>query len=57
MLIAMSYNGYVIFMIILGAGFGKFVSDWMSHKVAVRGNMTASEDDVKSSEEPTMCCG
>lgn len=33
MLLAMYYNGYVILSIILGAGIGKFLCDWMVVKI------------------------
>lgn len=54
MLIAMAFNGYVIIVIIIGAGFGKFLCDWMTQKVVVGGTSARSTDD---SEEATMCCG
>lgn len=54
MLIAMAFNGYVIIVIIIGAGFGKFVCDWMTQKVVVGGTATKS---LENSEEATMCCG
>jgi solute carrier family 31 (copper transporter), member 1 len=58
MLIAMSYNGYVIIMIILGAGFGKFLADWAPKKVLVGDNtVTQAKDLNKCDEDATMCCG
>ncbi|KAI1114299.1 ctr copper transporter [Nemania sp. NC0429] len=60
MLIAMAFNGYVIIVIIIGAGFGKFVCDWMTQKMVVGGAANASRpltERLESSEEPTMCCG
>ncbi|KAI3325193.1 ctr copper transporter [Xylariaceae sp. AK1471] len=57
MLIAMAYNGYVIIMIIIGAGFGKFVCDWTSQKVVVGANTALLAKGVESNEEATVCCG
>lgn len=54
MLIAMAFNGYVIIVIIIGAGFGKFLCDWMTQKVVIGGTSAQSTDD---NEEATMCCG
>ncbi|RWA14897.1 hypothetical protein EKO27_g147 [Xylaria grammica] len=56
MLIAMAFNGYVIIVIIIGAGFGKFVCDWMTQKVVV-GATTAPLAKSPENEEATMCCG
>lgn len=54
MLLAMYFNGYIIISIILGAGIGKFLCDWMVHRVVLGG-----EDDAKAQgiDEPTVCCG
>lgn len=41
MLLAMYYNGFVIFSIIIGAGIGKFLCDWM----VVRIPITATHGD------------
>ncbi|KAI1814528.1 ctr copper transporter [Poronia punctata] len=57
MLIAMSYNGYVIIMIIIGAGFGKFVADWAPKKVVGRDTSVIQAKNLDCTEEPTMCCG
>ncbi|KAI0205319.1 ctr copper transporter [Astrocystis sublimbata] len=57
MLIAMAFNGYVIIVIIIGAGFGKFVCDWMTQKIAVGGATSSATKSLESSEEATMCCG
>ncbi|KAL2257091.1 hypothetical protein VTK26DRAFT_677 [Humicola hyalothermophila] len=37
MLLAMSYNGYIIFCILIGALLGKFLCDWMTKTVVVGG--------------------
>ncbi|KAI1495469.1 copper transport protein ctr4 [Biscogniauxia marginata] len=55
MLIAMGFNGYIIISIIIGAGIGKFVCDWMIQKIVV-----GAEEQAKGvivTEETTMCCG
>ncbi|KAI1299456.1 ctr copper transporter [Xylaria venustula] len=57
MLIAMAFNGYVIIVIIIGAGFGKFLCDWMTVKVVVGATTTLLANDTARSEEATMCCG
>lgn len=36
MLCAMYFNGYIIISIVIGAGLGKFLCDWMVVKVVVR---------------------
>ncbi|ORY70971.1 Ctr copper transporter family-domain-containing protein [Pseudomassariella vexata] len=55
MLLAMYFNGYIIISIIIGAGIGKFLCDWMVHKVVVG---TASESEEPTGiEEPSVCCG
>ncbi|KAI0015110.1 putative high affinity copper protein [Xylariomycetidae sp. FL0641] len=58
MLTAMSFNGYIIISIILGAGVGKFACDWMvlHATIADSSNETPppKDDDVI---ETTMCCG
>ncbi|GAP90522.2 putative ctr copper transporter [Rosellinia necatrix] len=56
MLIAMAFNGYVIIVIIIGAGVGKFVCDWMTQAVATGATSPLSKQ-LESSEEATMCCG
>jgi solute carrier family 31 (copper transporter), member 1 len=54
MLLAMYYNGYIIICIILGTGIGKFICDWMVHKVVVGGTETGIV--ATGIEEPTVCC-
>lgn len=58
MLLAMYYNGYIIFSIILGAGIGKFLCDWMIVKIP----LSAESDDVGKNighqiDEASVCCG
>ncbi|KAI5919072.1 high affinity copper transporter [Camillea tinctor] len=55
MLIAMGFNGYIIISIIIGAGIGKFVCDWMIQKVVV--GTDEREKGASDTEETTMCCG
>ncbi|KAK8054472.1 hypothetical protein PG994_009539 [Apiospora phragmitis] len=55
MLLAMYFNGYIIISIIIGAGIGKFLCDWMVHKVLIDGEDGAAK--VVGIEEPTVCCG
>ncbi|KAI1371388.1 copper transport protein ctr4 [Hypoxylon crocopeplum] len=56
MLIAMAFNGYIIISIIIGAGVGKFLTDWMIAKVVVGGENQSSKG-ATSLEEPSVCCG
>ncbi|KAI1474060.1 hypothetical protein K445DRAFT_19279 [Daldinia sp. EC12] len=57
MLIAMSFNGYIIISIIIGAGVGKFLCDWMIAKVVI-GNESQPDKGASSSlDEPSVCCG
>ena len=53
MLLAMSYNGYIIICIIIGGGLGKFLCDWMTRKV-VLGKSFGS--DSLGITEATVCC-
>ncbi|KAH9901766.1 copper transport protein ctr4 [Xylariomycetidae sp. FL2044] len=58
MLIVMSFNGYIIISIIIGAGLGKFLCDWMIQKVVINFpvNAVANAGPV-GIEEPSVCCG
>lgn len=59
MLLAMYYNGFVLISIIIGAGVGKFLCDWMVVKIP----FAAQHDDMRGKnishqiEEPSVCCG
>ncbi|KAI1080786.1 Ctr-domain-containing protein [Whalleya microplaca] len=55
MLIAMSFNGYIIISIIIGAGIGKFLCDWMIQKVSIGGSQQAKGSSEL--DEPSVCCG
>ncbi|KAI0378550.1 copper transport protein ctr4 [Hypomontagnella monticulosa] len=58
MLIAMAFNGYIIISIIVGAGVGKFLCDWMIAKVVVVGDSNQPNKGAAASlEEPSVCCG
>jgi copper transporter 1 len=54
MLLVMYYNGYIIISIIIGAGIGKFVCDWMVFKVIVGLDEKGGAGGI---DEPTVCCG
>lgn len=58
MLIAMAFNGYIIISIIIGAGVGKFLCDWMIAKVVIGGENDGQSTKVAGDlEEPSVCCG
>lgn len=50
MLLAMSFNGYIIFSIIIGTGIGKFFCDWLEFG-------TTAATAVPPSYCVTSCCG
>ncbi|KAI1774344.1 copper transport protein ctr4 [Hypoxylon cercidicola] len=56
MLIAMAFNGYIIISIIIGAGVGKFLTDWMTAKIVVGGGEQPA-NIAKDLDEPSLCCG
>lgn len=58
MLLVMSYNGYVIFCVLIGGGLGKFFCDWMTRRIVVSvGGVAGSEEGASGLEEPSVCCG
>lgn len=57
MLIAMAFNGYIIISIIVGAGVGKFLSDWMTAKIVVGGEEQQPAKAATDLEEASVCCG
>ncbi|KAI1402475.1 copper transport protein ctr4 [Hypoxylon fuscum] len=57
MLIAMAFNGYIIISIIVGAGVGKFLTDWMTAKVVVGGEDQPRSKVASDLEEASVCCG
>lgn len=60
MLLAMYFNGFIIFSIFVGAGIGKFLCDWLVIKVTVGSPCTAQNGQNTNEheiEEPTVCCG
>lgn len=58
MLLAMYYNGYIIISIILGAGIGKFLCDWMVVQIPLfaRGDDSGKNIDHQV-DEASVCCG
>ena len=56
MLLAMYFNGFIIISIIIGSFIGKFLCDWMIHKVPI-GRMAGAGEGSSAVEEPTVCCG
>ncbi len=56
MLIVMSFNGYVIICVIVGAGLGRFLCDWTSRTILV-GGVDEPEGSAALLEEPGVCCG
>lgn len=64
MLLAMYFNGFIIISIIIGAGLGKFVCDWMVATLPLGGSNFTSSDNAQADaqrqgnlDEPTVCCG
>ncbi|KAK1971668.1 ctr copper transporter [Colletotrichum sublineola] len=56
MLLAMYYNGYIIISIIIGAGLGKFLCDWLVVRVVLEAATTPGTN-AAGIEEPSVCCG
>ena len=57
MLIAMSFNGYVLICIFIGAGLGKFLCDWMVVEVSLDGTSGPSvKAHLKEESIPAVCC-
>ncbi|KAK0389860.1 hypothetical protein NLU13_3433 [Sarocladium strictum] len=54
MLLAMSYNGAVLISIVVGAGLGKFLTDWLS--LTIESNGEDDENKAEGIEELTVCC-
>ncbi|KAI8220960.1 hypothetical protein K4K54_008190 [Colletotrichum sp. SAR 10_86] len=52
MLLAMYFNGYIIISIIVGAGLGKYLTDWLSCTVGEQ----EFQSKVKGIDETTVCC-
>ena len=59
MLLAMYYNGYIIISIILGAGLGKFLCDWLVVKLpSYPGQIDEKANRiVHGIDEASVCCG
>ncbi|KAF2740583.1 Ctr copper transporter [Polyplosphaeria fusca] len=54
MLLAMYFNAYIFFSIVIGAGLGKYLCDWM---VVVVENGSEEAPKPAGIEESTVCCG
>jgi solute carrier family 31 (copper transporter), member 1 len=54
MLLAMYFNAYIFISIVIGAGLGKYLCDWMV--VSVEAGFEEEENST-GIEEPTVCCG
>lgn len=54
MLLAMYFNGYIIISIVIGAGLGKFLCDWLSCTIVL--DSEEEEPKAEGIEEPTVCC-
>lgn len=58
MLLAMYYNGYIIFSIIIGSGIGKFLCDWLVVKIPLSTRYADDNKDIPHTiDEPSVCCG
>ncbi|KAM7192752.1 putative high affinity copper protein [Rhypophila sp. PSN 637] len=65
MLLAMYYNGYIIICILIGAGLGKFLCDWLSMTLVITETgkgcsstkAVVADGKVIGIEEPSVCCG
>lgn len=57
MLIAMSFNGYVIISIFVGAGIGKFLCDWLVVKIDLDdATDIVVKANLKEDSEVAVCC-
>ncbi|KAL0936044.1 ctr copper transporter [Colletotrichum truncatum] len=54
MLLAMYFNGYIIISIVIGAGLGKFLCDWLVVRIQVSGPGVG--EGPKGIDETTVCC-
>ena len=59
MLLAMYYNGFVIISIIIGAGVGKFLCDWMVVRIPLFASQldTSGKNIDHQIDEASVCCG
>ncbi|RGP63772.1 ctr copper transporter [Fusarium sporotrichioides] len=53
MLLAMSFSGYIIVSIIIGAGLGKFVTDWPTLTI---GEHAEAKGTTIENQDTTICC-
>ena len=58
MLLAMYYNGYIIVSIILGAGLGKFLCDWLLVKLPLYPGQVDEKDNHINYQidDTSVCC-
>lgn len=59
MLLAMYYNGFIIISIILGAGIGKFLCDWMVVQIPLfaQRSYESGKNIDHQVDEASVCCG
>lgn len=59
MLLAMYYNGFILFSIFIGAFLGKFFCDWMVVKLPIFNPQAdiSVKDNNHQIDEPSVCCG
>lgn len=59
MLLAMYYNGYILFSIFIGAFLGKFFCDWMIVKLPIFAPQadTSGKNIDHQIDEASVCCG
>lgn len=56
MLLAMYFNGYILVSIFLGAGLGKFLTDWLVVQVVVGEDGNSDCRGAIGVQETTVCC-
>ncbi|CAG9989396.1 unnamed protein product [Clonostachys byssicola] len=57
MLIVMSFNGYLIISMIIGAGLGKFLCDWFVVKITEGpSSRSGTTDAISNQQQSSSCC-
>ncbi|VUC24990.1 unnamed protein product [Clonostachys rosea] len=56
MLIVMSFNGYIIISMTIGAGLGKFLCDWFVVKITEGPSTRSGGTDAISNQQPSSSC-
>ncbi|TLD31310.1 hypothetical protein PspLS_01704 [Pyricularia sp. CBS 133598] len=56
MLLAMYFNGYILISIFLGAGLGKFLTDWLVVQVVMGEDGKTDCRGATGVQETTVCC-